>query len=476
MKKIDFGKRYILVLFFLVFLLFLVYSPHIRVWLPLHLDEWMHLSKAAKIKAYGFDYDFMHSYIEVGFDLVIFCLSYITDPVFIYQFLPAANALLVGLLLFFIMKKKFNFWVGLFSIIFLASLKSNANILGLWFYVPFTAAIALDYLCLFYLDETVRENRPKELFIFIFLLFLLAFIHQSSFLVILLVSVVYLAINYKFVIKDKYYFIPLIILLIPALLMAAWFSNNFQDITDFLTRFSWGPLKYTQFNFNPFLLYGIIGSVFAAIGYYFCFKEKKLLPFRIYALIPLVSIYLFYFTDFTIFSSYQRYLYHFMIAAVPLSAVGFYHCIRIIKEFFVRHKKSFAKPAMVLFASISIMVIFFNYFDTPWNSRVYVSVYPNEYEALKTLKDYPSGCVLADFRIGAAMEAINGHCTPLTFFTEGKREDYSLFNSGNCSTKEKMIKERSLGEFRYVHSKQEIKCNFTEEVYNKDNNLIYLIS
>src|SRR5690606_35896863 len=114
--------------------------------------------------------------IESGFHFLLFLSSYLIDLVLNYKYLPALWATFSALTLFYLVYKKSgnNFYLGLLSIIFFASIKSNVNILGLWFFTPLTFAIPFIFLYFYLFTEGVEKENTKmvigSLLIMIFLL------------------------------------------------------------------------------------------------------------------------------------------------------------------------------------------------------------------------------------------------------------------------------------------------------------------
>jgi len=378
------------------------------------------------------------------------------------------------------------------GIILLASLRNDNSIYGLWFYVPVTGAIVFSYLTLFFLEESVSENNPKKIYLTALFLFLIAFIHQSSFLVIFLTTAVFFIFNYKFVIKQYKYFLPFLILLIPAKIVIEKMPGGFS-----LNHFIWGPAPL-QASYNPILFYGVLLSIFALAGYYFAFREKKLISFRIYVLIPLINLYLFPFTNFTIFSAYERYMMHFMLAMVPLSAVGFFKLISIVNNNINKLKKFLRiKIATDLFRYIVIIgvfvvcffVIFYNYYNIHPNKKLYHIIEDKDYEAMLFLRDYgePSRAirlhptqaeVLVERFPGIALPPIAEKASILTDPLAASSKEYSVihkFFDGDCSEKQEVISNAYYGNLKYAYSYEEMDCDFLEEIYNKDGIYIYKI-
>lgn len=488
MEKEDVLKT-VLISLMLLFIAFLIYSPHFSYKLPIHVDEWKLISWAGYFKENGLSY-IISNPIEVGFVFVLVVLSLFFDLIQIYHILPALNIILVGLVLFLLMKKKYDYFTAFLALIFLASLKSNINILGLWFFIPVVFGISFIYLTLFNFEEAVATNNNKKFYIAIAALFLLAFIHQSSFLAISFTLLIFFSIKRKFVIKNKKLFYPFLALLIPAFLTAYYFSQGFADIMLFLNKFSWGPLS-PQINFNPFLFYGIVGSLFAALGYYFTFKKKEMLVFRIYILVPLINMLIFLFIDKTFFSSYQRYLYHFMIAAIPFSAIGAKYFFGKVVLFFKSKKVYVYFIGILLIASIFILGLFYSYYKIHPQTSIVHLISESELKELRELEKFPYGVVLAPLTIANTLEAA-AHKKPMFYLKDFDEWDnqISRFYSSDCEDMEEFIYSGHLFDKTseitsnydvrpwpdYILSSNDINCGFFEELYSGESFSFYKVN
>ena len=139
----------------LLFVFLIVYSPHFSYKYPLHVDEYNHIAKAVNFlenKELNVIPNFQHKpfspNLEPGFTLFL-SLLFLTklNSILIYKFLPAIFATLAAFILFHLMFYiTKNFYLAISSIIFFASLKSNINLHGLWFFTPLTLAIPLIFL------------------------------------------------------------------------------------------------------------------------------------------------------------------------------------------------------------------------------------------------------------------------------------------------------------------------------------------
>lgn len=491
----DLNKKILLVIS-LVAIAFLVYSPHFLYSLPYHLDEWDHIGRSIRVQEQGLSYFKTHTPVEIGFDVIILIISWFlsllkTDIIYAYKFLPAINALTIACILFFFLKKEFgSYWLALSALPFLAFLKSNVNILGIWFYVPILAGVPLIYLSLFTLEKAVKENHPKKIYLIAIFLFILSFIHQSSFLLTSIVSAIYLARHYRFVIENKKLFSPFLILIIPSVIMFIFLTSGLSDLPSFFKAFTWGPI-HPQINYNPFTLYGIPASIFAFIGFYISLKNKKIFTFRIYSLISLISILLFPLINVSFFSAYQRYLYHFMIASIPLSALGLYISVKWLKNRLEEAEFSSVSKKAILISLIFILIagMSFNYFSLHPQTRLYKAIEAHEIPFIEKLSEYPSGVVLSSLNQGITIRPITKkHDPALTSLDFKKKDELDKFYSSDCSIKEEYLyngnvfpektkfnKElgKNIEKIDYIISDDSINCEFVSLIDSQNNKNIY---
>ena len=89
----------------------------------------------------------------------------VTNLVLFYKFLPAIWAVFSALALFFLVYKKTNdFYLGILAIIFFASIKSNLNLLGLWFFTPLTFSIPFILLYIYFFTEGIEKRDNQMIF------------------------------------------------------------------------------------------------------------------------------------------------------------------------------------------------------------------------------------------------------------------------------------------------------------------------
>ncbi len=481
MKRAEFFKL-VLLGAVLIFSAILIFIPHFDYRYPLHLDEWNRITEAGIIKNEGFSTIFDYP-VGAGFTLFLYFIDLFLPLVLIYKFLPVFNLLLVSGVLFYFLNKRYNYWTGIFGILFFVSLRSNTNILGNLFFVPITFAAAFIYFCLFLLDET-KKNPHLLYLVFLALLFIIS-IHPSSFLVLSFVVFLYYIFNYKFALRNYRHFLPFLILIIPTIIIGLNVAKNYGGL---LSKITWG-LSVIQINFNPLILYGVLSSIFALIGFVLVFKRKELLAFRIYVSISLISLIGFLFFNFTIFSSYQRYLYHFMIGAVPLSAFGFYEVLKFLYSFFRNYKNELRIVILGVLVVLSFSSIFFFFFSAYPGSENFdlgidYVIDDSDYDAMMFLRDYGIGYVNQSYYFhaaevvsprfpGTAMYAITnkGSISNLDVNSFIPNEIADNFFLGNCNIKQGTFENYQ--QLRYVYSYEEINCSFLNEIFRNDKVFLY---
>ena len=140
----------------IIALFLLIYSPHLKNPFPLHIDEWHHITESIKLEKGEYSKGDIAG-IKIGFHIILLLINKITNLITIYKFLPAIWAVLTAItILATTYKLTNNFTIAFFSLIFFSSLKSNVNILGLWFFVPLTFSIPFIYLYIYFFTRGLK--------------------------------------------------------------------------------------------------------------------------------------------------------------------------------------------------------------------------------------------------------------------------------------------------------------------------------
>ncbi len=287
-------KSQILIIFLIsVFIFILVYTQHFNNPYPIHIDEWHHITEALQLK--NNESNLGRNSLEIGFHIILLWLSYISDLVLIYKFLPALWAVISALVLFFVVYRKTNnnFWIGIFSMVFFASIKSNTNITGIWFFTPLTFSIPFIFLYVYFFTEGVEKQNKRYILISLVLMLFILVVHSVSVLFAIPFLIVYSFFYYKYLIKEyKFFSLFLIIPIIGILFYKTIIKIPIRElIPDLITRlqfkYGWGV---TEINNSPLELYSIIGYILAIIGVIFIIyslymkKQKKFIPFLLWPL------------------------------------------------------------------------------------------------------------------------------------------------------------------------------------------------
>lgn len=473
------GLRILLLLLSLIFVALLVYSPHIKYPFPFHIDEWRHITETYKMFE---GKSIIENNFEFGFHLLLALISFLGDLVLIYKFLPAVAAVLAASALFLFVRQNFGFWSALASIFFLASLKSNTNILGLWFFVPLTACIPLLYLFFWIFTKAVEEKNKKFFFLSIPIFLLIIIIHPVSATFMLPVLAVFLLIDglKKESFVRKHYALLLItavcffLVLIASSLIIRKNPLEMASLLISQLRFNYG-WGVVEIFYNPITFYNIIPSLLALYGMFIAIKKKEWL-FVIWPIITLIMLFCYRFFRVSFFAPYQRMFYYFLLSVVPLSGIGTVGLVNLRGKL-----KTEKKISKILEYSIVILVIvlllmgtFFNYYKQGGilydmegrgvKLSLYNAIDEKDYRALLFLKNLPDGRVVAEPLLSETIYPITRHNTTGTLYFYGNRKFFEYFQPANCTLKERLIRDAGVS---YVYSRSKIECGWSA-VYDKD--------
>ena len=485
--------RQVLIIIVLTFTFFLVYIPHLDYPFPRHVDEWHHITEAIKLEK-G-EYSGGATGYRIGFHILLLLLSKITNLVLIYQFLPAIWAVISALVLFYVVYKKTNkqFSIALLAMIFFASIKSNVNITGLWFFTPLTFSIPFIFLYVYFFTEGIEKHNRKFILLSLAIMILLLFIHSISVLFAIPFLLIYSLFNFRYLKKEWKFFlifliIPIIGILFYKFIWEVPFEFLIRDLIKALQfKRGWGVLELDN---SFFELYSLMGYILAVVGLVlisrlyiytianqgsrakrevliFRHREnvKKYLAYGLWPITVLTSIMIYKKTGISYLSPYQRNLYYFALSLPILSAFGLDYLLKIVKKSIIRTsltevEKEFLKR--IFFVLIFIVVIFFtfkSYLKVPSQVALYQVIDNGEYQALLFLSNIPEkSVVMALPRISEALYPISGHKPVATYIFYGKRADAErFFLSEDCETRQQILDRYKV---KYVLSKLKIDCGW----------------
>jgi hypothetical protein len=478
MKK----NQIIILILVMFFTFFLVFTPHFTNPFPIHIDEWHHITESIKLKQGDIAPGLSGS--EVGFHFILAVMSFFINLVTFYRFLPAFWAVISALVLFWVVwKTSKNFFIAVFSMIFFISLKSNVNILGLWFFVPLTFSIPFIFLYVYFFKVGVENESRKHLLLSLGIMVFLLFVHSISVLFAIPFLLIYSLFNFKSV-KNQYkvflwfLLIPFFGLLFFKFLTGVSFVGLFQEVFNaLLFKRGWGVLEAKN---SFFEFYSFAGFLLAFLGLiiilFYKEKRKKYLLFVIWPLSVLASIFIFRVFGVSFLSPYQRNLYYFGIALPFLSAFGLFYVLRSAKVLIsgLKINKGFKKNIYNISKIIIIVLVLFfafkSYFFVPSNFLLYKALDNDGLETLKFLAEFPGSKVMAPISISPAVFPVSGHEPVGTIFFYGSRADVEgFFISEDCILKNTIIVKHDVS---YVLSDEQIDCDWNL-IYYKNNYFIY---
>jgi hypothetical protein len=361
-KKTWLALKACLVLLILIFIFIIIYRPHTSYPYPLHADEWMHANAVAS----GNILD-----KEIGFYIFLYPLSKVFNLIQIYPYLPAIWACVSALALFaFMLYLTRNYWISLLSMAFFSALKSNANIMGVWFFVPFVFALPFCYLTLYFLDKGL-ETRKMKFFIFATLsLFYVITCHGAIGALILAISAISMLARFRELKESKYGAALYLLAPLVASVMLVIVTSPLNEISKTFTGII---MRYIQGiwlgGFTPALSIFRVSSLSAVaaalVGAIFALKNKKQRVLVIWCAVCLIPV-LLNMANIHFVVRTQRAFYYLMMGMAPLSAIGLYNIIKFTSE----HSK---KAIAIIISIILVLVVFINafygYYDINYQSE-----------------------------------------------------------------------------------------------------------
>ena len=524
--------NFTIILFAVLFIFTLHYGIHDYNY-PYHTDEWQHLARAVQIMdaqtipdidPYFNKHDVGAMNLEIGFHVFLaefFILSK-QDPVLFYKFLAPIFTVLASLVLFMLVKKiTTNFYAGVFSMLFFASLKSAITILGGWFFVPLSMCFMLIFLFMYLFIEGMRKQSLSYFLFASIIISCIALIHPQSASWIYPVMILYLIlffarnilkVNLKNILKFKKV-IPGISLLffLPFLSFFYFFKILWKGSFDatlsyFITQFIVfrGCPEHRGVCDPNFIInfYGEVAMILAIIGViYLLYKfvvNRDDDKFNIPILISWIFVMLFLisllhveligkfvaslmgisYSPFTLLTGYIRIIYEMFLCLCALSGIGLYAIListqKIIYKFKIPLKFSYEGVVFILVSLIIFIFIFNAAFSGYYDSKVkiYKDIDDDDYKAIKWLGDNygNSNVVFARPHVSETIYPISKNyvvsITPHAGIpTTGERvADTNRFFMGDCNVKKEILNKY---EVDYVFVKYKIKCDFLKEIYHE---------
>ncbi|OJI09166.1 MAG: hypothetical protein COV08_01920 [Candidatus Vogelbacteria bacterium CG10_big_fil_rev_8_21_14_0_10_49_38] len=437
----------------------LVFSPHWFYPYPFHVDEWHHLAQARALFA-------NNSHPEIGFQLFLRLLAPF-DPVLIYKFLPALWAIFSALALFWLVyvRSKKDFWLAWWSVIFFATLKSNVNLLGLWFFTPLTFALPFVLLYLYFFTEGLERRSRQYLLAALAIMLGLLPVHAISVLFALPFLTLLVLLYYRDDLKrDWLFFATFLLVPLSGLIFYQWSAGlSWRELLSDLPAHlwfakSWGVLELKN---SPFELYSPIGYLLALAGaativWRRCWREQAL--FWLWPLSLLGSIAVYRIFDSSFLVPYQRNLFYLAIAWPYLSALGLLAWWRFLNQrVFPESQKIIIFGLAAVLSGLVILAAFRDYNLQPPGVALYQVIDDRDYAALRALAAWPKGRVMTDFFLGTALPAITPHrpVASIYFNRLYKEAVVEFFLTADCARRQELIATHRV---RYVLSQETLTC------------------
>jgi hypothetical protein len=428
---------------------------------------------------------------EIGFHLLLagFFLLPKINPVLIYQFLAPLFLVINALFLFFLVYKLTkNYWIGLFSIFFFASIRSNLNLMGNWFFTPATFTLFLVFIYFYCFTKAIQSNKADKLLLtFAMIVFLVTIIiYPLAAVLMALISLIFSFTRLGFVKKNWKYilFFGLLGLIIVIVFVKLYFWTGTMGGT--LQRFleelvfkkGWTVLEHT---YSLISLYGVVALLLAAIGAVYLFFKKKNLLFILWPAALLINMLFFILFSFSLFFPYQRNFFYLLISLAPLSAMGLYWLSELLftcLRKYVFKKKACCLAVCALLVLLVLFITFKSYYKIePQQFSLHKVITMPEYNALLWLKENypPYKKVLAKPFLSTTVYPISMNrvvgLIPSSVEGGTYARIYDFFNS-NCNMKQIIVDEEKVD---FVISDEEISCSFLGKIYQNDRIMIYQV-
>jgi hypothetical protein len=464
MENIRLNKfQIILLILGLAAIFLLVYSPSFSTPFPKHFDEWQHINYALSLGRGEYPWQKLPNF-SLGFHFFLYGISQIADLVQVYKFIAPTWAVLAALTLFFVVYiiSGRNFLLAFSAIIFFGSIKSNINLLGLYFFVPLSFSIPFIFLFIFFFIRGLeKENKKYLLLSFLIMLFLIP-VHATSVIFALPILLISCVLYYKYIKKEFRFFLIFLLIFLLGLFFYSFVRGlAVIDSLGILIKelhFRGGLGRAEVFNDSLTTTYSIAGGVLAGIGFLIILwmRKKELYPYIIWPLYLLLMILIFRMTDISYLSPYHRNFYYFTISLPLLSAFGLSWIINTLTSRFKRiNFKFIAVPVLI----IAMFFSFISYGKEDPRRPSYAELLTvNDYQDLIFLAQFSRGKALVHPSLSVVAAPITEHKIVGEFFDEfGREHVWEFFDSDDCHFKDALIKVYKID---YLISSQESPCGY----------------
>jgi hypothetical protein len=436
----------------LLVVFFLTFAPHLETTVPLHVDEWHHITQAKELL--NDEYTITLSSLRIGFHMFLAVFDLVLgvfdlDLVEIYYILPAIWAVLSALCLYVLLSYfHLNIYAKILGIVSFGTIFSNINVLGIQTFVGSTFVIPFVFLFLYFaLVKNVYANiffgllilgcYPVALLFFFPLLFFIpgTLFSRWFFGILLLASITFTAIFFSFKYKIN-----------------GWLLFVFSK--------EW--LTYERFYF-PTEMFSWFALILAVIGLYFISKKYVDGYLFIHAWLYLGVLFILMQFAFygTIFVPYVRALYYGVLVLPILVAFGFMYIENFLPNFKV----------VFILVVIGILGLTQPY---PSDDVIFLPIFVDQfaYDTYSWFATQEKGKVLADRPFLLPLYIYSGQKPAIPVYYANATPIEQMHSSlyGYCDVREDYIKKQRVS---YVRLHKDRPCTDWVELFRTSGNYVY---
>lgn len=477
--------------------------PHFGYPWPIHGDEWwsvgevQNLLEGRSLDTHPYFFDRLTNYKPglTAYLSGIFSLWRV-DPVSVWGFLPGVNifltALISALLLFSIARDKL---VALAVPVFLAAVRSNAYMLGWWFFVPSTFAFLFIIPLTVAVTSWIASRRGIVWALAIFGALAAVYLPFALFLALAFIPLIF----FSFRGNARLVFVIAALVLLATLVFIGmelspykeyWRLSSLQGaegpLTAFITSF-FVPIDATfHFARSPGVVSvtGLGLLVLALIGVWKTWRSDWARGLAWVSFAGAANVILVILGSVSFLMFHQRAFHFFAVMVAFWAALGF---AALGREWYgwatVRWGNKWRRPLAFVFSALALFFIFFGYFRLPAGTGLYFLVNENDLAALRWLRG-ESGLrgmkVVADPDVGTIVTPLARLVSKVTLRTGQNTSSVINPASGRISFAESTCEEkreyftRMDADIAYTRVSQ--SCPFLEEIFGSGGAFIYRIN
>ncbi|MFW5746637.1 MAG: hypothetical protein ACOCWQ_03770 [Nanoarchaeota archaeon] len=473
------------------------------------MDEWHYIGLSEQLDQ-GIPIVQSKWAFELGFVILLALLGKILELVTWYHVLPLAAGVAVMLILVHHYARTDDLLSAVLAVLLFASLPSNVNILGTWFFVPSTTAIPFFFLAIFLIHRFFRGEDQRYMFLVIIIGMALFLIHPQTFLIALLFAVLHYIFQrsgrmtvgkdaplshsrISFLlppcrtplspVSDKLRVQVRIasVLLLAGIFIYYLFWSGFDPIGVFglMKGYLVYPESFNQFTilYNPFLLWGILQSLFVIIGSWKALRQADalLLPLTVLQGLLLVNIGIFLATGYSVLAHFQRILYFWMLVSLPVAVQGMRTVVVYLSGLILRGMSAAARCSSLLRSALAekevtiavamsmLMIVAFTpvvvagQMRDQFPANVFYPVEWSDYHDISLLRSSKYNLlVMAPLYIGQSVMPISGKRAVVKIKDGPESREYAQwFYRQDCAGMRRQVEQKCID---VVYSQRELRC------------------